>query len=265
MHVAPADFRSVRRHNVLVRFAILDGVAYALAEVPAGGSGGTFVEAACERPHWGFVSAGKVTLETRDGEVEIPAGSAFHVPGGLWHRLHAEGRTRVAGFERIDPRFDLSDEGLRAEGFEVLGGDASARAVIPAVHSSDADVEPGGVATIGTHMGELLLSQTRFGPRSGYTSPFCDLPHWGLVTAGSIAIEWENDIEVLTAGDVFLCTAGPPGHRFTAADPAAIIDFTPLSAFARAGRVVDWRQKLAAQLRRARRPRRPRVEVAPLR
>jgi glyoxylate utilization-related uncharacterized protein len=263
MHVAPADFRAVRRENVLVRFAILGEVVYVLAELPSTGSAGTFLEAACERPHWAFVSAGKVTVETGDASVEIAAGSAFHVPPGLSHRVRADGRTRVAGFERIDPRYDLSDDGLRAEGFEVLRDTSSSRTVVPAVDVTTVP-DAGEIVTAGTSMGDLLLSQTKFGPGSGYASPFCDLPHWGLITSGSIAIEWENDVEVLTAGDVFLCKAGPPGHRFTAADPAATIDFTPLSAFSGGGRVVDWRQKLAARVTRAA-ARRPRVEVAPLR
>jgi quercetin dioxygenase-like cupin family protein len=265
MHIAPADFRLVRRENVVARFAILGEVAYVLAELPSGGSGGTFVEQPCERPHWAFVVAGRVAVETRDERVEIGAGSAFHVPDGLVHTLHADSRARIAGFERIDPRSDLTDDGLRADGFEVLAGGGLARAVVPSLADGSRTPEPGEIATVGTRMGDQLFSQNRFGPRSGYASPFCDLPHWGLVTAGGIAIEWENDIEVLAAGDVFFCPAGPPGHRFTAADPAATIDFTPLNAFSRPYRVVDWRQKLATKLRRGPRGRRRRIEVASLR
>ena len=264
MHVAPAGFRSVRRDNVFVRFALLGEIAYALAELPPGGSAGTFVEQGCERPHWAFVVAGSIQVETRKSRTDVPSGSAFHVPDGVWHRIHAAGGTRLAGFERIDPANDLSDEGLRAEGYEVVLGNGVARGVAPAVDIASVAVDVGEIVTAGTAMGNLLFCQTRFGPRSGYASPFCDLQHWGLVTAGSIAIEWEDDIEVLTAGDIFYCAPGPPGHRFTAADPAGTVDFTPLVAFEDGGRVVDWRQELAAQVR-VRGRRRREVEVAPLR
>jgi hypothetical protein len=265
MHVAPADLRSIRRDNVLVRFALLGDFAYVLAELPASGSAGTFVEQACERPHWAFVVSGRVEVETRASRVEIPGGSAFHVPEGLWHRLHATGRTRIAGFDRIDPRADLSDEGLRAGGYEVVRGNGLTRPGVPGGEAETRVADVGEIATAGTQMGDLLFCQTRFGPRSGYASPFCDLEHWGLVTSGSIAIEWEDDVEVLAAGDIFRCEAGPPGHRITAADPASIVDFTPLVAFRGSGRVVDWRQDLATQVRRARRSRRRKVEVAALR
>jgi hypothetical protein len=265
MHIAPADLRSIRRDNVLLRLALLGDVVYAVAELPASGSAGTFVEQPCERAHWAFVVSGRVEVETRAARVDVPGGSAFYVPDGLWHRLHAAAQTRIAGFDRIDPRSDLSDEGLRAGGFEVVRGDGLARPGVPGGAGEGRAADIGEIATAGTRMGDLLFCQTQFGSRSGYASPFCDLEHWGLVTTGSIAIEWENDIEVLTAGDIFRCQSGPPGHRFTAADPAVIVDFTPLVAFVGPGRVVDWRQDLASQMRHARRPRRPKVEVAALR
>jgi mannose-6-phosphate isomerase-like protein (cupin superfamily) len=265
MHVAPADLRLLRREDVLLRFAVLGDIAYVQVELPPGGSTGTFLEQACERPHWAFVVSGSVEVETEASTVEIPGGRAFHVPEGLSHRLHAPGRTRIAGFERIDPHSDLSDDSLRAEGYEVVRGNGLTRPGVPGGDPGRRVPDVGEIATAGTQMGDLLFCQTRFGPRSGFASPFCDLEHWGLVTAGSIAIEWEDDVEVLTAGDIFRCEAGPPGHRFTAADPAGTVDFTPLVAFHGSGRVVDWRQDLAAQLRSARRPRRRRVEVAALR
>jgi quercetin dioxygenase-like cupin family protein len=79
------------------------------------------------------------------------------------------------------------------------------------------------------------------GERSGYTSGWCDAPHWGLVTDGQMAIEWEDDIEILSSGDIFHCPAGPPGHRLEAADPATFLDLTPVAALA-GGRVADWRR-----------------------
>jgi quercetin dioxygenase-like cupin family protein len=262
MHVGPAEFRTIRRAGLLLRFAILGEVAYVLAEVPAGGSAGTALEEACERPHWAFVVNGEVQLDAASERITVPAGSAFHVPKGVSHRIRAASRTRLAGFEPVDARQDVSDAGLRAQGFEVLSHTASASGGA-AVTLASLPVELGEIVTSGSRMGNLLFCQTRFGPRSGYASPFCDLEHWGQVAAGNIAIEWEHDVEVLTAGDVFYCPPGPPGHRFQAADPSATIDFTPLDAFTHEGRVVEWRQALASRVRARKEPRK--VKVAPLR
>jgi quercetin dioxygenase-like cupin family protein len=248
MHVGPADFRSIRRDGLLLRFAILGEVAYVLAEVPPSGSAGTALEVPCERPHWAFVVAGEVELDAAPDpdRVTIPAGSAFHIADGTRHRIRAMGRTRLAGFERIDPRADVSDSALKAQGFEVLAEEpAGSPAIVPVIEPVEEPIELGDVVPTGSRMGGLLFCQVRFGQRSGYASPFCDLPHWGQVTAGNIAIEWENDIEVLTAGDVFYCPPGPPGHRFQAADPSAIVDFTPFDAFSGDGRMADWRHALA--------------------
>jgi quercetin dioxygenase-like cupin family protein len=262
MHIGPADFRSIKRDGLLVRFAILADVAYVLAEAPPAGSSGTLLEEACERPHWAFVVSGEVEV-VGPGRVTVPAGSAWHVPAGASHRITAAGRTRLAGFERIDAPRDVTDAGLRAKGFEIVSDmPGPSRGVAPVIDPGSLPVELGEIRTSGTQMGNQLFCQTRFGPRSGYASPFCDLEHWGLVTAGNIAIEWENDIEVLTAGDVFYCPPGPPGHRFQAADPSATVDFTPLDAFARGGRVVEWRRALATT--RARKDKRREVKVAPL-
>ena len=70
---------------------------------------------------------------------------------------------------------------------------------------------------------------------------------------------------MVTAGDVYHCAGGPPGHRFLAADPAALIDFTPAAAVRSGVRVQGWRP-LGPPVDRRRTPRRePRtVEVAPL-
>jgi quercetin dioxygenase-like cupin family protein len=262
MHVGPAEFRSIRRQGLLLRFAILGDVAYVLAEAPAG-SAGAVLEEACERPHWAFVVDGEVQLDAASEHVVVPTGSAFHVPPGVSHRILAASRTRLAGFEPVDARQDVSDAGLRAQGFEVVAETGGAtRGAAPALDPASLPVELGEIVTTGSRMGNLLFCLTRFGPRSGYASPFCDLEHWGQVAAGNIAIEWEHDVEVLTAGDVFYCPPGPPGHRFQAADPSATIDFTPLDAFTREGRIVEWRQALASSVRGRREPRK--VKVAPL-
>jgi hypothetical protein len=97
-----------------------------------------------------------------------------------------------------------------------------------------------------------MLTRTRLGRRAGYTSQPCDQPHWGVVIHGSIAIEWEDDVEVVGAGDVFHCPAGPPGHRLEAAEAATIVDFTPVEATRNGGRVAAWRAEAAEEaLRRS--------------
>ena len=62
------------------------------------------------------------------------------------------------------------------------------------------------------------------------------------MTAGRLAIEWEDDVEILSSGDIFHCPAGPPGHRLEAADPATFVDLTPIAALAGGAR---WRNGVA--------------------
>jgi hypothetical protein len=240
VHVTPSDLRMVRQDRIVVRFALLESMAFVLAELPSTGSRGTPIEEPCVKPHWGFVISGEVQFE-RDGQTEtIGAGSAFHVPaGGRPHRFLATGAVRLAGFEPVDPGLDTSETALEAQGFEVLARErTSAATVIPAAIRPLPD--PKQIDARAWPMSSLVMTQARFGPGSGYTSDWCDAPHWGLVTSGGIAIEWEHDIEVLAAGDVYHCQAGPPGHRLEAADPASIIDLTPVES-ARRSRVAPWR------------------------
>jgi hypothetical protein len=78
-----------------------------------------------------------------------------------------------------------------------------------------------------------------------------------------VAIEWEDSVEVVGAGDAFYCRPGPPGHRLLAADPAVVADYTPLAAFDEVSRVVEWRTG-AAEAALAESSPGPRVEVAAL-
>jgi quercetin dioxygenase-like cupin family protein len=268
MHVAPADFRSVRTGSLVLRFAMLGDTAYVLAELPRTGSAGSVLEEPCSRPHWAFVVEGAIRVDAGGERRTIDAGNAFYIPPGLEHRLFADGPARLAGFEPVDPDRDLSDDRLRADGYEVLPRPPAVQPglVVPAP-GVDAAREPeaGEIVASSVAMGERILTRARFGARSGYTSVFCDLPHWGLVTDGSLAIEWEDDVEVVTAGDVYYCRSGPPGHRFLAADPAALIDFTPAAAVRSGARVQGWRP-LGPPVDRRRHPRSDptTVEVAPL-
>lgn len=244
MHVAPSDLRTVRQGGLVVRFTTLGSMAYVLAEIPESGSAGSSIEQPCEKPHWAFVIEGSLTFVSAGRREAIPAGRAFHVPvGGPEHRLETTGPALVAGFEPIEPELDISDRQLVAQGFElVTDRDEQTGIVVPAIETRELPI--GQIETESWPMSGYLLTRVRMGERSGYTTGWCDAPHWGLVTAGSLAIEWEDDVEILAAGDVFHCPAGPPGHRLEAADPATIVDLTPVAALATTGRLADWRRGL---------------------
>jgi quercetin dioxygenase-like cupin family protein len=241
MHVAPSDLRTLRQDGTVVHFALLGAMAYVVADFPETGSTGTPIEEPCVKQHWGFVIDGALDVEVDGDRQIIPAGSAFHVPaGGLPHRFQIEGRGRIAGFEPIDPVQDVSDEALAARGFELGGLDGRAPVtVIEPLEPLSTQEKQIDIHT--WQMSSLLLTQARFGPGSGYTADWCDAAHWGLVTAGTLAIEWEDDVEILSTGDVFYCPAGPPGHRIEAADPASFVDLTPVDALS-SGRIAPWRK-----------------------
>jgi quercetin dioxygenase-like cupin family protein len=244
MHVTPGALRVVRRGPVAIRFALLDSMAFVVAELPESGSAGTTIEEPCVKPHWAFVIAGDVTFETEGRRQTIEPGSAFHVPaGGAPHLFRTSGSATIAGFEPITESVDASDSALAALGYEVLTSEAAGDAsIIPAV--LEPTVEPRAIDARAWAMSSLVLTQARFGPGSGYTTDWCDQPHWGMVMAGKLAVEWEDDVEILGAGDVYHCPAGPPGHRLEAADPASVVDLTPMSAFSAPMRMATWRRRL---------------------
>lgn len=240
MHVTPSDLRMLRQDGTVVRFALLGPMAFVLAELPSAGSRGSALEQPCTRPHWGFVVAGDVVCELDGRRQPILPGSAFHLPpGGPPHRIFVSGEARIAGFEPVDPVMDTSDASLAAQGFELVAADQiGAATVVPG--SIEPLDEPNRIDARSWSMSGFVLTQARFGQGSGYTTEWCDAAHWGLVTAGRLAIEWEDDIEILAAGDVYHCPGGPPGHRLEAADPASVVDLTPTDTPA-AGRIAAWR------------------------
>jgi hypothetical protein len=240
MHVAPVDLRAIRQSGLVVRFAMLGSMAYAMAEIPAQGSAGTSLEQACTQPHWGFVIEGDLSFVT-DGKREmIPAGRAFHVPvGGSEHHFETSGAALVAGFQPIEAEADVSDRGLASQGFEILSARPAAT-IVPAIPVRKVPI--GQIRSESWPMSSYLMTRVRMGERSGYTAGWCDAPHWGLVTAGRFAIEWEDDVEIVSAGDIFHCPGGPPGHRIEAADPTTFLDFTPISAMEGNGRLAEWRR-----------------------
>jgi quercetin dioxygenase-like cupin family protein len=240
MHVAPVDLRAVRQGGIDLRFAMLGSMAYILAEIPANGSSGTSIERPCVLPHWGFVIDGQLSFLTGRRRLEITAGHAFHVPaGGPEHRFLAAGAALIAGFQPVEAEVDVSDERLVAQGFEIVSAQP-APIVVPGV--TQQPVSAGQIRTESWPMSAYLMTTVRMGERSGYTSGWCDAPHWGLVTAGRLAIEWEDDVEILSKGDLYHCPAGPPGHRLEAADPASLVDLTPIAALEGGGRLADWRR-----------------------
>jgi quercetin dioxygenase-like cupin family protein len=241
MHVAPVDLRSLRQGGLALRFAMLGEMAYVFAELPDTGSAGTSLETPCTQAHWGFVIEGELTFVRGDKREVIPAGRAFHVPaGGPDHWFEASGRALVAGFQPIESEAEVSDEQLAARGFEVLAPDVVATAtIVPAIATRKVPV--GQIRAETWPMSSFVMTRVRMGERSGYTTEWCDAPHWGLVTNGQMAIEWEDDVELLASGDIFHCPAGPPGHRLEAADPATFLDLTPVEALAGA-RIAGWRR-----------------------
>lgn len=244
MHVTPGALRVVRRGPVAIRFAMLESMAFVLAELPKSGSAGTTIEQPCTKPHWAFVISGTVAFEAEGRRQSIEAGSAFHVrAGGPPHRFRTSGPATIAGFEPVEDPVDTSDSGLAAQGFEIVAPDAVGDASIIPATFEPLD-EPRAIDARAWAMSSLVLTQARFGPGSGYTTNWCDQPHWGLVTSGKLAIEWEDDVEILGAGDVYHCPAGPPGHRLEAADPASVVDLTPLSEFSPGMRMATWRRRL---------------------
>jgi quercetin dioxygenase-like cupin family protein len=240
MHVAPGDLRAVRQGGIDIRFAMLGSMAYVIAEIPASGAAGTSIERPCVQAHWGFVIEGELTFLTGDQRRSIPAGRAFHVPaGGPEHRFESAGAALVAGFQPIEPETDVSDDRLVAQGFQLVA-DPRTTTIVPAI--AQHRVAVGEIHVETWRMPPYVMTRVRMGERSGYTSGWCDAPHWGVVTSGRLAIEWEDDVEILSSGDIFHCQAGPPGHRVEAADPATFIDLTPQSAFEDGGRLAVWRR-----------------------
>jgi hypothetical protein len=162
--------------------------------------------------------------------------------GGPEHRFETAGAALIAGFQPVEPELDLSDDRLVAQGYQLVPN-PKGTTIVPAI--SPHRVALGEIHTETWRMPPYLMTRVRMGERSGYTSGWCDAPHWGLVISGRLAIEWEDDVEILSKGDIFHCPAGPPGHRAEAADPATFIDLTPLSSFEDGGRIATWRREAA--------------------
>jgi quercetin dioxygenase-like cupin family protein len=259
MHVAPAELRSARSGRLQLRFAQLGDGAFVVAHVPDAGTAGTPLEHACSRPHWGVIVAGTIEVEIGTKRDRIEAGTAFHLPSGLEHRLFSSGRATIAGFESLEAGADI-DGLIRARGYALEPRSTAPEAAI-ALPAPVVPPPPGTVDARGVSMGERIFTRAHFGPGGGYATGFCDLPHWGMVTAGSLVIEWEDDVEVVGAGEVYHCPAGPPGHHFLAADAASLVDFTPSTVVTPNVRLQGWRPLVPRTVERRKKPR-PLTSVA---
>ncbi len=253
MRVSPRELRGIRAEGLLTRFAILGPVAFVSVELPAGGSTGTGLEKPTDSPAWGIVLGGSVGLHG-PREEHFPGGTAFHVPAGPpQHWFTAPGRAVIAWFTPLARDVDTSDAAMRALGFEPLSRMPAPQpppALIEAIGGSVFRGQ-GSMEVEAAQMGEWVFCRTMYGPLSGYTSGWCDLAHWGMVLTGDLALRFESDVELLSAGDVYYCPPGPPGHQFQVADAATTIDYTPAADLLGPGRKSEWRAATARRLQRS--------------
>jgi uncharacterized cupin superfamily protein len=246
VRLSPRELHAVRREGFLTRYAVLGPVAFALAELPETGTGGTSLEKPCQQEHWGIVLRGEVSLAAGRKVDVLRAGTAFYVhPGRPAHRFVGDGPSALAGFVPIPTDLDVSEEALRGQGFEIVRRPPSPVPVPTTIQLDGvmrATSTPGAVDVELAVMGPWICSRTIFGKSSGYATDWCDLPHWGVVLSGNVGIHWENDLELLSPGDVYYCPAGPPGHRLEAPDGAKTLDYTPIAHVGAIERQADWRR-----------------------
>ena len=128
-----------------------------------------------------------------------PAARSTSRPAAREHRFEAPGLPSSPASSRSSPTLDVSDERLAAQRFRARlagrGRDRDDRA-------GHRDPEGPGRPDPDRDLADVVLPHDPGpdGERSGYTTGWCDAPHWGLVTAGRMAIEWEDDVEILSSG-----------------------------------------------------------------
>lgn len=226
MHVTPNELRAVRRRDLVLRSTRLGPVAAVLAEVPATGSARTTLEDPCERAHWAVVLRGEVDLIRGRQRWQLVAGQAFYVPAGKpAHRFVASRRAVLAGFVPVAGR---------------PVGEGGGSVALAERNADPGPVPAGEVDATSVAAGAWVMTRSAFGPTSGYGTSWCDVPHWGIVVSGDAVIEYENDVEVIAAGDFYYCPPGPPGHQLEVADGAIVVAFTPREAVASGARISDW-------------------------
>jgi hypothetical protein len=234
MRVSPRELTAVRAGGLVARYAVLREAVFVIADLPDAGTSGTSVEEPCLLEHWGLVLQGDLKFEGRSHRTYGP-GTAFYVqPGRPAHRFRATERVVVAGFAPVTEPTDNSPEALLARGIEIVRrvpAPAAPPATVKVSGTRTRKAIVGQVETESAEMGDWLFTRTSFGPLSGYTDGWCDLPHWGLVLDGDLVLRWEDGaLELLGPGDAYHTPAGPPGHRLEVADVASVVDYTPISA-----------------------------------
>ena len=234
MRVSPRELKAIRASGLITRYAILEDAVFVIVDLPESGSSGTPIEDPCQLEHWGLVLQGELTVTGRTTRTFGP-GTAFYVrPGPPAHRFRMTGRGVVAGFAPVTEPIDESPEALRKRGIEIVRRPPVLAAPPPTIRvegTRSRRATVGQIETMSAEMGAWLFSRTAFGPLSGYTDGWCDLPHWGLVLDGDLVLRWEDgSLELLGPGDAFHTSGGPPGHRIEVADVATIVDYTPIAA-----------------------------------
>lgn len=245
MRISAAELQAVSRAGALTRYALLGPVAFIAMELPASGTEGTGLDEPCVTEHHGIVSRGWFAVHHADGRTErFEEGDAFYVPPGPpAHHFTSSPGCIAQGFAPTVQPPDTSEIALKALGFSVVA-EPGRLALPPASVRLAGDVDPfkrhGAIDVEGSRMGPWLFMRSRFGPRSGFTSGWCDLPHWGLTLDGEVAITYEDRTELAARGDVYYAE---PGHKVVSPDGATIADYTPIAELGH-GRVSTWRRSV---------------------
>ncbi|MEO8469068.1 MAG: hypothetical protein ABI573_05325 [Chloroflexota bacterium] len=255
MRISPGELQAVDRGGLLARYHSFGSVVAVVADFPEDGStAGTGLDAPCLTQHHGIVLRGALSVHHDDGRTEsFSTGTAFYVPAGPPnHTFTAGPGTVVAGFATPETDQPVSAEALEARGFTLVARpdpQISLPHAVTVAGSLRPFRRPGVIEVEAGQMGPWIFMRSIFGQRTGHLSGWCDLPHWGFVIDGEIAILYDRDAEpgagteLAARGDAFFA---PPGHRFVSADGAVVADYTPVTSLG-TERVSKWRRATLAR------------------
>ena len=255
MRVSLGELQAVDRGGLLARYHSFGPVVAVVADLPSDGStAGTGLDEPCFRQHHGIVLGGALAVHHDEGRTEtFAAGTAFYVESGPpSHTFTAEPDTVVAGFAIPEADEPATPGALEARGFTVVprpDPDVSLPRAVTVAGSLRPFRRPGVIEVEAAQMGPWVFMRSIFGERTGHLSGWCDVPHWGFVIDGEIAILYESSsepgagTELVARGDAFYA---PPGHRFVSADGAVVVDYSPVTALG-TERVSRWRRATLAR------------------
>lgn len=255
MRVSLDELQAVNRGGLLARYHSFGSVVAVVADLPSDGSTiGTGLDQPCLRQHHGIVLGGALSVHHDDGRTEsFAAGTAFYVePGPPTHTFTAAADTVVAGFAIPDADEPAAPGALEARGFTLVprpDPEIHLPRAVAVAGSLRPFRRPGVIEVEAAQMGPWTFMRSIFGERTGHLSGWCDVPHWGIVIDGEIAILYENSsepgagTELVARGDAFYA---PPGHRFVSADGAVVVDYSPVTALG-TQRVSRWRRATLAR------------------